>query len=475
MRSQIPRPIPTRVVTAWVLASVFAWATLAAPAAPSATDSDARPERPEIRHSISWHWALSLDPARARDPEQDDAAGGSRYQSFELSWNPELDWQLGPGTRLHGSMRLRADAFDRLVPGRISGLEAASIHQPLELGDRTELELRELYLETQQGEIWWTLGKQQIVWGKADGLKVLDVVNPQDFREFILEDFESSRIPLWAVRAEVPIGPWALEAFWIPDRTYHRLPEAGALFEITSPRLVPSPPPGIPVDVEPARRPDGFFSDSDAGFRLSRFLAGWDLTFNYLYHYADTPVPERTLEHSEVGPKVIVSPTYQRTHLVGGTFANTFGDLTLRGEVGYTTDRYVNVTDLADPDGIERSGELAWVVGVDGYGFTDTVWSVQLFRNRLTDAPEGLPFESGETRLSGLLRRTFLNERLTAELLWLHDLDLDDGLARAEVRFDWTDTLRLEVGIDVFYGDPDGIFGQFDSRDRLVIGGSWSP
>ena len=467
---QTLKPMHTRVAAAWVLA----WAALAFPMI-SAANSESTRERPEIRHSISWHWALDLDPASTAAPTAADAPTRSRHQSFELSWAPELDWKLGPNAQLHGSLRLRADAFDRLVPGRPTRSEASSVHQPLELGDRAELELRELYLEVQQGHLWWTIGKQQIVWGKADGLKVLDVVNPQDFREFILEDFESSRIPLWAVRAEAPIGSWTVEGFWIPDRTYHRLPEPGSLFQITSPRLAASPPQGIPVHFEPTRRPDDFFSDSDAGFRLSTFLAGWDLTFNYLYHYADTPVPERALELSQDGPAVTVSPTYKRTHLVGGTFATTFGDLTARGELGYTTDRYVSVDDLADPDGIERSGELAWVLGIDGYGFTDTVWSVQIFRNRLTDAPTGLPFESSETRLSGLLRRNFLNERLTAELLWLHDLDLDDGLVRAEVRFDWTDTLRLEAGIDVFYGDPEGIFGQFDARDRLVIGGSWSP
>jgi len=52
-----------------------------------------------------------------------------------------------------------------------------------------EAELREFYLETDWGKSYFTFGKQQVVWGKADGLKVLDVVNPQSFREFILEDF----------------------------------------------------------------------------------------------------------------------------------------------------------------------------------------------------------------------------------------------------------------------------------------------
>jgi len=48
------------------------------------------------------------------------------------------------------------------------------------------------------------LGKQQIVWGETDGLKLLDVMNPQNFREFILDEFEDSRLPLWSVKYTVP-------------------------------------------------------------------------------------------------------------------------------------------------------------------------------------------------------------------------------------------------------------------------------
>ena len=321
----------------------------------------ARADALDLRHTVSWRWALET---------QTQEASEDRHQSFELSWEPEWEMKLGKA-RLNGSLRLRADAFDRLAPGRPDRESVSSIQQPLELGDRAELELRELYLELQTGDTWWTVGKQQIVWGKADGLKVLDVVNPQDLREFILEDFEDSRIPLWSVRAEMPVGPATFEWVWIPDRTYHLLPETGALFEPSSPRLVPPLPEGIPVRISPARRPDRLLEDSDVGLRVSAFVGGWDLTFNYLYHYDDLPVPYRSVSLSETGPTIQVIPRYERTHLIGGTFANAFGDLTLRGELGYSTDRYLAVNDPNDLNGVARSGELSVVLGIDGYGFTE--------------------------------------------------------------------------------------------------------
>ena len=62
--------------------------------------------------------------------------------------------------------------------------------------------LRELYLETDAGGWDFKLGKQQLVWGTADGIKLLDVINPTDFRELNQNTMEDSRIPIWMAKVE---------------------------------------------------------------------------------------------------------------------------------------------------------------------------------------------------------------------------------------------------------------------------------
>ena len=57
--------------------------------------------------------------------------------------------------------------------------------------------LRELYVDTQAGDWDVRLGKQQIVWGKADGAKFLDLINPTDYREMAQNVMAESRIPTW--------------------------------------------------------------------------------------------------------------------------------------------------------------------------------------------------------------------------------------------------------------------------------------
>lgn len=66
--------------------------------------------------------------------------------------------------------------------------------------------LRELYADTSISDWDLRLGKQQVVWGTADGIKLLDIINPTDFRELNQNTFEDSRIPVWMINAERNIG-----------------------------------------------------------------------------------------------------------------------------------------------------------------------------------------------------------------------------------------------------------------------------
>lgn len=65
---------------------------------------------------------------------------------------------------------------------------------------------RELYADTEFAGWSGRFGKQQVVWGTADGIKLLDIINPTDFRELVQNTFEDSRIPIWMANVERDIG-----------------------------------------------------------------------------------------------------------------------------------------------------------------------------------------------------------------------------------------------------------------------------
>ena len=66
--------------------------------------------------------------------------------------------------------------------------------------------LRELYIDTSAGDWDFRIGKQQVVWGTADGIKLLDIINPTDYQELNQNGVEDARIPVWMVNAERNIG-----------------------------------------------------------------------------------------------------------------------------------------------------------------------------------------------------------------------------------------------------------------------------
>lgn len=411
-------------------------------------------ERVELTTRLHVDWAV-------------DTGTGDTHKAM-VTLQPELELELPGRSELTAIVRLRADGVDRLEPGAPTPHEVAEQTRRFLVGEHASLELRELYWDGRLGPAFLRLGKQQVVWGEADGLKVLDVVNPQHFREFILPEFADSRIPLWTVNVELPLGPATLQLLWIPDPSHHELPEADALFAFRSERLVPPRPSGLAVVERQVTRPGKWFEDSDAGLRLSGFSGGWDWSVNYLYRFDDLPALVRRLPAAPGAP-VVLAPEHRRQHLAGGTFANAFGSLTVRGELGVAIDRFLPVDDARDRDGVARTADVSWVLGLDWFGFDETFLSFQVFQSWLPAHRDGMLRKALDTNLTLLVQRDLWNDRLRLETQVIQSWNDRDGLVRPRVAWEWRDDTTLALGFDFFYGDEAGVFGQFDRNDRVWL------
>ncbi len=374
-------------------------------------------------------------------------------QKNQTTIQPRWDADLSDSTSLTAIGRARLDTEAKL------GFSGSNAH--------VDLELRELYIDAEWAGAYWRLGKQQIVWGQADGLRVLDVINPVDLREFILPEFEDHRIPLWTANVEISLNEdWTAQLLLIPDQTYDELPDRDASFAIRSPLLIPTAPAGIPVTLGQTDRPQRLFKDADAGARLSAFLGGWDVSLNYLYHYQDQPVLYQLRDESGI----TLAPAYERTHLLGGSFSNVFGDTTFRAELGYSSDRFFLSDDGNDSDGIVSSGEISYVLGLDYQGWRDWFVSAQIFQSIVTDDGGSLVRDSVDTTATFLARRYFLNESVQAEALFIQSLNNDDGVLQASLEYEWSSNIRINIGADIFFGSSKGLFGQFKEKDRVSAG-----
>ena len=92
-------------------------------------------------------------------------------------------------------------------------------------------EVREARVDCRRQDWLLSVGRQAVVWGKADGFPVLDVVHPFDYREFILDDRESSRRPLTMLRAEKRVSADDyFQLLVIPERRLDILPKPADRF-----------------------------------------------------------------------------------------------------------------------------------------------------------------------------------------------------------------------------------------------------
>jgi hypothetical protein len=141
---------------------------------------------------------------------------GKLYKS-EFSLNIFANAQITPDAVVHAQLSLNYDP--KAKPNWYRGPKSYTQYDFL----------RELYLDTSiplfdDEGIAMRLGKQQVVWGTADGIKLLDIINPTDFREFVQNTFEDSRIPVWMLNLERNIGDSGNLQFIAAQNRRNRIP-----------------------------------------------------------------------------------------------------------------------------------------------------------------------------------------------------------------------------------------------------------
>ncbi len=428
----------------------------------------------EFRNTLTSR--IAFGEAAAQNAKQSDEID---TVMFSNSLTSEISQAAGDNWKIFFSWTLHNETKDLLEPNEPDDAQVRStMSQRLFFSDNTDWEFRELYIDGYIGDIFVRAGKQQVVWGQADGFRVLDLINPMNLREFILEESENRRIPTWLLNVEIPIGNWTTQFLWIPDNTYDQTPSTTeqARFAPSSPRFVPQPPSGSAVAIHDTDKPDRIFSDSDAGIRFTNFINGWDVSINYLYHYLDRPALEQTAQANQLS----ITPRYERSHLLGGTFSNAFGSYTVRGEVALHSEQFFLIdytlasnsinSSINSNSGVASSPTLETVFGLDYNGITDTFISGQLFISYIIDYDTPLTREENDITVTLLVDRNFYNETLTISGQWFHNLNDSDGLARLSVEYELRSNIIISGGIDSFYGEEKGIFGQYDKRDQLTLG-----
>jgi len=362
--------------------------------------------------------------------------------------------QFGSGVRWKASARLDYNPVYDLTDHYSSSVA----HD-----QRAEIQLRETYLDFSAGGLDWRVGRQHVVWGEMVGLFFADVVSAKDMREFLLSDFQILRIPQWAARAEYFKNDFHAELVWIPFPSYDKI---GKPFDPTKPGSgsdfypYPVSPAGVPI-VAGENKPDYGFNHTNVGLRLSQITDGWDIS-GFWYSSMDS---QPTFYRDPVN-KQIFYPRHDRIWQAGGTLARDLDAFVLKAEAVYTNGRRFNTLSLIDEDGLVKQNTLDWAVGLDFNPTADTRLNTQLFQRVYFGHDQNAVFDRLENGISLLVNHKF-SPKWETEALLVHSLNRSDWMLRPKVSWKFQPNWRLTGGVDVFHGPPTGLFGRFDSMDRV--------
>lgn len=393
----------------------------------------------------------------------------------------EADWDATDYLRVFGSYRGWYDAaldFNDDLRDGIAESERDDF--------KKESELREGWV--QYNTQYWSIraGKQQIIWGESDGLRMADIINPLDYSwNYFYPSWEDIRIPLWTAKFNymIPHTDHSFEFIYLPnafDNGFEgsRYAPAGANWSI----------PGMPqnmLDAMDASQPEKSLKNSEYGLRYRTMLGSWDVTvFDFYGRNRDPIFRADWLERMGNGSQELFQ--YRWVNKLGGTF-NVFNaplKAVFRGECVYTFDEPFNPVDVAQtPMPFYQKDTVAYMLGFDRP--TMIPWlnsrqsffiSGQIFQKYALNTDEaevatpGLSGDDHQTILTLVVNTSYFRAKFTPQIFLLYDFS-GESWVQPKFTYLWggLDQFSFTVGANIMMAcnDRQAYFGPFKNDDEI--------
>ena len=437
---------------------------------------------------------------------------------FDVSQNPN-DGMVVLGERLHSqnngvAFGVPVRPCDKDDRGCINGYldKDSNDLRFQEFNDRADF-IRELYadfdINFDNGNILSTrLGKQQVIWGRTDLFRVLDVINPVDYsRNNIYDELEDIRIPMWILRTDYRMGPtevfdglafddlnfqvvWNFDKFRPHDIGQCGQPnvilDAGCFFRgmnnlwenggTVANFAGATPDGGLATDFGPgqigirkAHMPSWSLSNTQLGLKLEGVYGDLGFSLNALTYRSQLPslrggIPATNgfTGETAVWPSLIAFDIhFPRVNLVGGSldYYSQGIDTVFRVETAYTSgEEFANTL---RKELYSESDVLRYVIGADKNIFIPALnesqaflFSGQIFgqhildheREQRTYGEAGIPDYEYNWTATLLMQGFYMNGRLTPKIITAHDFRAQATAIAPSVDWLVNDNFKLTLG-----------------------------
>lgn len=293
----------------------------------------------------------------------------------------------------------------------------------------SEIEIFDAFIEGSITENFdMKLGRQVVVWGRSDTLRVTDILNPLDNRRPGLVDIEDLRLPVTMAKFDYFIGDWRITPIAILEQRFSKRPPFGSAFY-----PLPLPPPG-----------DEEYSDVTYALSVGAEFSGWDVNF-YAARIRDDE------------GKVVFLPKPSREH----EKVNMFGTA-----INALTGSWLFKTELAYFDGLNytTTGDKKFtrtdlLLGVEYNGIADTVISFDTVNRHFGNYDDKLlteinPLNKHSYQHAFRVSSDFMHATLTANyLISLYGEKLDKGgFQRAWIKYELGEGINTNIGLVDYIG-----------------------
>jgi hypothetical protein len=332
--------------------------------------------------------------------------------------------------------------------------------------DKTiNFDIRELYLDLFFNSFDIRIGKQQIIWGKADGVFITDIISPKDLSEFLLRDFEEIRMGITAVKLDYYIGDNTFELVWVPVFSATKFPSQDSIWAIT---------PAFPVqpkfdfsqkEIKPSIKNSEIFA------KYSIFSSAVDFEIMGGYTWDADPVIHTLKEIDPLTHQLLsltAIPEHHRLTVAGGSFSTTLGPVVIRGEGAYYWGKHFQSNDPAIKDGVIEKNYINYLLGAD-FSISGIKFSTQFIQQIIPDYNDFIVNNKSNNLMTILARKDFLDgDTLHLEFFSYLGLTDGDGLIRPKISYDISDGVNIMLGANIFFGDK-GMFGRFNKNDMVYM------
>ena len=329
----------------------------------------------------------------------------------------------------------------------------------------SEFELNEAFIEgSLTNEVDLKVGRQIVVWGKSDSIRITDVINPLNNREPGMVDIEDLRLPVLMSKLSYYSGDWSYNVFAIHEQRNPKESAIGSEF-LPKPQSFPDVDEGT-IDL----------GESTFAYSIDGRFSGWDLSF-----YTGTVTDSRWHFEDKAKTRVygLVDMTGIATNIVVSGFL-------LKAEMAYLDNLDYNTTTKKKSridrlPRIDRLSRIDSLVGIEYMGITDWVLSaeyanrsIQDYEAKMKQSPDVVQENTAQLALRASY--SFDHDNATVSLLnsAFGDGGEQGGFYRLWLDYAVNDQVQISTGLIDYQTGTSLIWKAISDNDRLFFDAKYS-